>query len=353
MRGRRSLRKGRRDERRPHRMDDWTKELDEDQRNALARKSMPRWKQPMLATLTDERFSSPDWVFERKLDGERCLVFRRKSRLRILSRNQQSLSDTYPELVKPLLQQPNDHYIADGEIVAFEGSTTSFSRLQGRIGIKHAAKAEASGIKVYLYLFDLIYLDSYEITDLAWRTRKQLLRRSFDFADPIRFTPHRNEDGEKLFEQACQKGWEGLIAKRADSPYVHSRSRNWLKFKCVSRQELVVGGYTDPKGDRSGFGALLLGYYEDGALRYAGKVGTGFDDETLAHLSDELQHLERDECPYEERPRGSGDVHWVVPKLVAEVGFTEWTKAGRLRHPRFLGLRHDKAAHEVVREKPR
>jgi len=333
-------------------MKDWRDNLHEDERNVLVRKSMPRWTQPMLATLTDEPFSSPDWIFERKLDGERCLVFRRKSRLHILSRNQQSLNDTYPELVEPLLRQAHEHYVADGEIVAFEGATTSFSRLQGRIGIKDAAKAEASGIKVYLYLFDVIYLDSYEITDLALRVRKQLLRRNFDFADPIRFTPHRNEDGEKLFEQACHKGWEGLIAKCADGPYVHGRSRSWLKFKCVNRQELVVGGYTDPEGSRSGFGALLLGYYEGGSLRYAGKVGTGFDEKTLASLSDKLEDLEQDECPYEKQPRGGDDVHWVAPKLVAEVGFTEWTKAGRLRHPRFLGLRHDKAASKVVREKP-
>jgi DNA ligase D-like protein (predicted ligase) len=306
----------------------------------------------MLATLTDERFSSPDWIYERKLDGERCLVFRRKNRLHIRSRNQQDLNDTYPELVERLASQAPAHYIADGEIVAFKGSVTSFSRLQGRIGIKDPAKARASGIKVYLYLFDLLYLDDSDLTALPLRARKKLLRRCFDFSGALRFTTHRNESGEDYFETACDKGWEGLIAKRADSTYVHIRSRDWLKFKCVHRQELVVGGYTDPGGSRIGFGALLLGYYENGELRYAGKVGTGFDDETLAKLGKRLASIENDDCPYAETPDESGSgVHWVKPKLVAQIGFTEWTDEGRLRHPRFLGLRRDKKPESVKRER--
>lgn len=330
----------------------WRKHLNDEELEALAEKSMPRWTQPMLATLTDERFSSPDWIFERKLDGERCLVFRRKSQLRILSRNENSLNETYPELVEPLLGQREAHYIVDGEIVAFDGATTSFERLQGRIGISDPDKAKETGIGVYLYVFDLLYLGSYDIADLPLRRRKQLLRQVFDFADPIRFTAHRNEHGERFYKEACEKGWEGLIAKRADSTYVHSRSRNWLKFKCVNRQELVIGGYTEPKGSRSGFGALLLGYYEDDSLRYAGKVGTGFDDATLKRLGKKLQKLERDRSPYADSVQRRKGVHWVRPKLVAEIGFTEWTRKGRLRHPRFLGLRDDKKAEEVVREKP-
>lgn len=269
-------------------MPDWRNGLDANQREPLRRTGMPGWTQPMLATLTNKRFSSPDWNFERKLDGERCLVFRRKSRLHLLSRNRQDLNATYPELVEALAGQPPGHYIVDGEIVAFEGSTTSFSRLQGRIGIHDPEQACASGIKVYLYLFDLLYLDRYDITALALRTRKQLLRRQFDFSDPLRFTRHHNENGERLYRSVCRKGWEGLIAKRADSPYLHSRSRHWLKFKCVNRQELVIGGYTEPGGSRIGFGALLLGFYEDDALRYASKDGTGFDTETLHDLGGKL-----------------------------------------------------------------
>jgi len=330
----------------------WRDKLSGQERKALKRVSMPKWTRPMLATLTDERFSAPDWIFERKLDGERCLVFRRKSRLHILSRNQQDLNDTYPELVDMLKAQPSDHYIADGEIVAFEGNVTSFSRLQGRIGIKDADEARESGIKVYLYLFDLIFLDGWDVTGLPLRTRKRLLRSRFDFSGALRFTAHRNENGEAFFKHACDRGWEGLIAKRADSAYIHSRSRRWLKFKCVHRQELIVGGFTDPGGSRIGFGALLLGYYEKGSLRYAGKVGTGFDNETLREMKAKLASIEQDACPYEETPDESGaGVHWVKPKLVAQIGFTEWTADDRLRHPRFLGLRRDKSPGKVKREK--
>jgi DNA ligase D-like protein (predicted ligase) len=332
-------------------MSDWRENLDAEEREALERISMPEWMQPMLATLTDERFSSPDWIFERKLDGERCLVFRRKSRLHILSRNHQDLNNTYPELVEALREQVPEHYILDGEIVAFSGNTTSFSRLQGRIGIKDPDKARASGIKVYLYLFDLLYLDDSDLCDLPLRTRKALLRSQFEFPDPLRFTIHRNTQGEALYKEACKKGWEGLIAKRADSSYVHSRSRHWLKFKCINRQELVIVGYTDPHGARSSFGALLLGYYESDELRYAGKVGTGFDENMLQDLGKQLENHLQDACPCVEEPATGDGVHWVRPELVAEIGFTEWTRAGRLRHPRFIGLRHDKPAREVVREK--
>jgi len=334
-------------------LSDWRDDLDAKQREALRRTGMPAWMPPMLATLTDVRFSSPDWIFERKLDGERCLAFRRKSRLHLLSRNRQDLNASYPELVEALAMQSPEHFIVDGEIVAFEGADTSFSRLQRRLGIRDPEQARASGIKVWLYLFDLLYLEHYDLTGLALRTRKQLLRRQFDFGDPLRFTAHHNANGEQLYRSACRKGREGLIAKHAASPYVHSRSRHWLKFKCVNRQELVIGGYTDPGGSRSGFGALLLGYYEDDALRYAGKVGTGFDRETLQQLGKKLASMTHDTCPYDETPDAAGDdVHWVTPELVAEIGFTEWTGDHRLRHPCFLGLRRDKTARQVVREKP-
>jgi len=331
-------------------MSDWRNKLSEEERQAIRQTSMPRWTKPMLATLTDERFSSPDWIFERKLDGERCLVFRRKSQLQILSRNRQNLNDTYPELADALAIQQAEHYILDGEIVAFSGKTTSFSRLQGRLGIKNPDEARASNIKVYLYLFDLLYLDDADLCKLPLRTRKELLRSQFEFSDPLRFTIHRNTKGEALYDQACEKGWEGLIAKRADSPYVHNRSRHWLKFKCVNRQELVIGGYTDPHGDRSGFGALLLGYYEKDELRYAGKVGTGFDERLLRELGKKLEKRQQDECPFADEAGTGAGVHWVKPELVAEIGFTEWTSAGRLRHPRFIGLRDDKPASRVVRE---
>ena len=331
---------------------EWLDTLDASERDALRRRDVPQWTEPMLATLTDEHFSAPDWIYERKLDGVRCLAFRRGDTVAVRSRSGRALDATYPELHAPLRAQPPSRYVADGEIVAFDGKVTSFARLQGRMGLTDPDAARASGIAVYLYLFDLLHLDGFDLTALPLRRRKALLRSRFTFDDPIRFTPHRNAEGEAFFAEACRKGWEGVIAKRADAPYVHARSRDWLKFKCVHRQELVVGGWTDPEGSRTGFGALLLGYHDDdGALRYAGRVGTGFDEETLASLHDRLERLARETSPYAAAPDGD-DVHWVRPELVVEVGFTEWTEAGRLRHPRFLGVRRDKPAADVVRERP-
>ena len=169
------------------------------------------------------------------------------------------------------------------------------------------------------------------------------------FKGPIRLNPYRNGDGEALFEEACRKGWEGVIAKRADSPYTAKRSRDWLKFKCEQGQELVIGGFTAPRGSREEFGALLVGHFEDGVLRYAGKVGTGFDRETLKDLGARMRELTRDTTPFADSPNYR-DATWIEPELVAQLGFSEWTTAGRLRHPRYQGLRFDKAARDVVRE---
>ena len=326
--------------------------LPEDARDDLERRGLPDWTAPMLATLTDERFSSEDWIYERKLDGERCLVFADGRGVRILSRNRKKLNDTYPELVEALEERGPDRYISDGEIVAFDGAVTSFSRLQQRIGITDPDEARASRVAVYLYLFDLIYLDRYLLDGLPLRQRKRLLRNAFDYGGRLRYTPHRNTRGEEYYEEACRKGWEGLIAKRADGRYVHSRSRDWLKFKCVNEQELVIGGYTEPKGSRKGFGALLVGYYEDGDLRYAGKVGTGFDDDTLESLHESMQEIERDGSPFADDVQEK-NAHWIKPELVGEFGFTEWTSDGKLRHPRYIGLRDDKPAKEVHRERPK
>lgn len=334
-------------------MTDWRDKLSTDEREALRERKMPDWTAPMLATLTKKRFSSPDWIYERKLDGERCLAFRSGQSTRLLSRNQRDLGDTYPELVEALEEQVPSGTILDGEIVAFAGNVTSFARLQQRLGVTDPEEARQSTVKVYLYLFDLLQRDGYDTAKLPLRTRKALLRECVGFADPLRFTAHRNESGEAYYADACEKGWEGVIAKRADSQYVHHRSKDWLKFKCVNQQELVIGGFTEPKGSRVGFGALLLGYYEDDELCYAGKVGTGFDDDLLKRLGKRLSSLERKSCPFASEPAEAGHgVHWVTPELVGEIAFTEWTSDNRLRHPRFLGLRRDKPASKVVREEP-
>ena len=206
-----------------------------------------------------------------------------------------------------------------------------------------------SGVDVYYYIFDLPYVAGFDVDQLALRHRKRLLLKALSFEDPLRYSEHRDTEGEAAWREACAKGWEGVIAKRADSPYVQRRCTDWLKFKCVNRQEFVIGGFTDPRGSRIGCGALLVGYHENGQLRYVGKVGTGYDTQTLLRLSSQLRKLETTRSPFAEAVKEKG-AHWVRPELVAEIGFTEWTVDGKLRHPRLLGLRDDKPARSVVRE---
>lgn len=311
---------------------------------------VPQWRSPTLATLTDEAFCDPEWIFERKLDGIRGLAFRDGDRVRLMSRNRLSLNGTYPEIVDALAKQDTTRFVVDGEIVAFAGRRTSFARLQGRSGISDPDQARASGIPVYYYLFDLLHLDGEDTTQVPLIERKKMLRNAFHFDDPLRFTTHRVKNGETAFRTACERGDEGVIAKRAEAPYEGRRSTNWLKFKCSRDQEFVVGGYTAPKRSRVGLGALLLGYYDGSALVYAGKVGTGFDDATLLSLHDRLSRIEAQRPPFAKGLIREPGAHWVKPKLVAQVGFSEWTRDGKLRHPRYLGLRTDKKPGEVVRE---
>jgi bifunctional non-homologous end joining protein LigD len=326
--------------------------LPEDVRRTLVKGKPPAWAEPMAATLTEERFSDPGWIFEPKLDGVRCLALRNGRAVQLLSRTHKRMNERYPELEEALAAQRTGDLIVDGEIVAFEGNRTSFSRLQRRMQIANREQARRSGVAVYLYLFDVLHADGYDLTGLPLRRRKSVLRSSLTFDDPLRLTPHRNAEGEAYYREACDKGWEGLIAKRADSTYQHRRSRDWLKFKCINEQEFVIGGYTDPKGSRQAFGALLIGYYNGGELRFAGKVGTGFDDRTLRTLGAKLGSIERERSPFGQTRIPKAGVHWVEPKLVGQVGFTEWTRDGQLRHPRFLGLRDDKRPSDVVRETP-
>jgi bifunctional non-homologous end joining protein LigD len=292
----------------------------------------------MKAVLTQERFSDPEWIFERKLDGIRCIAIRDGGPVKLLSRNDLSLNGRYPGVAAALDAQERSRFVVDGEVVAFEGAQTSFQRLGH------------PGASIFYYVFDVLWLDGRDVRSLPLRERKLLLRDALTFEDPLRLNPYRNEAGEAMFEEACRKGWEGVIAKRADSPYSARRSRDWLKFKCDQGQELVIGGYTAPRGSREEFGALLVGHFDaDGVLHYAGKVGTGFDRATLKDLGERLRALHRDESPFADAPNYR-DATWVEPELVAQLGFAEWTTAGRLRHPRFLGLRFDKSARSVVRE---
>src|SRR6201996_7718244 len=316
--------------------------------------ALPSWVEPQLATLTRERFSSPEWIYERKLDGERCLAFAGPGGVRLLSRSQRDVTSTFPEIAAALEAQRHGDLIVDGEIVAFEGSQTRFGRLQQRLGGVSPGDKLLRDYPVFYYVFDVLYADGRDTRPRPLTERKKLLAAALAFTGPLRFTEHRERDGAVFFQQACADGWEGLVAKRADFPYVGTRSRDWLKFKCENAQEFVIGGFTDPQRSRIGFGALLLGYYDpDGNLVYAGKVGTGFSTSTLRSLHAALTRLERASSPFTAgRLTGLRGAHWVTPKLVGQVGFSEWTADGQLRHPRFQGLRDDTQAREVVRELP-
>jgi len=314
------------------------------------RQSQPNFVSPMLAFLVDDYFDNKEWIYERKLDGERILTFKKDADIKLMSRNRKILNVNYPELVAAVKKQTGN-FIIDGEVVAFSGKNTDFNKLQNRMHLKKETEVEQKKIKIYYYLFDVLYFEGFNVERLPLRQRKGILERALNFSDPLRYLDHIEEKGIKYHREACAKGWEGIIAKDGDSQYEHSRSKLWLKFKCTNEQELVVGGYTDPEGTRIGIGALLLGFYEGKGLKYAGRVGTGFDDDDLKYLAGALKKIKVDDNPFASGKTGSKKVHFVKPKLVAQVGFTEWTKDDKLRHPRYLGLRRDKNPREVIKER--
>jgi bifunctional non-homologous end joining protein LigD len=299
----------------------------------------------MLATLTANYFSDPDWIFEPKLDGIRCLALKRTTGVQMFTRNKLALHDGHPEIRAALEGIPH-RYVVDGEIAATVGGRTSFSALQQR----HMVPADRRRVKVHYHVFDVMRWDGADVRKLPALERKAVLKESGFHGGAIRLVPHRRTQGERYLREACAKGMEGIIAKRADAPYTSGRSKDWLKFKCSLEQEFVIAGWTDPQGSRTGFGALLVGYYDSGDLRYAGKVGTGYGAGALAEIAPLLKRLETEGTPFVDGPRPRPGVHWVRPELVGQVAFSEWTRDGRLRHPRFLGLREDKSPQEVVRE---
>lgn len=303
----------------------------------------------MKAVLSDEAFDDEDWLFERKLDGVRCLAINNGKKTTLYSRNRKRLNRTYPEIVAAVdaLSGP---LAIDCELVTFHKGLTSFAKLQHRMQEKAPDEKLLHRVPVHAYIFDILHLDGYETEQLALRERKKLVKSALRFHSPLHYLPHRNELGKKYFREACKKGWEGVMAKASQSPYHHKRSRQWLKLKCTHGQELIIGGYTEPEGMRTGFGALLLGYYEHGELRYAGRVGTGFDENLLTQLHRRMAQMKRHTCPFLDFAGSESGITWISPKLVAEIGFTEWTRDGKLRHPRFLGLRNDKAPKDVVKE---
>lgn len=278
----------------------------------------------MAATLTQERFTGPDWIFERKFDGIRLLAFKNGSDVQLFSRNR--LPQNLPLVAQALKSLPTKDLILDGEVTW-------------------------GGGKVSYHVFDCMWLDGRDLTSLPLDARRELLSK-LPLTGPLERVTSLDDPEEQLpWERAEKEGWEGVIAKRRDSLYEHRRSPHWLKMKCEMSQELVVGGFTDPQGQRVGLGALLVGFYDGADFVFAGKIGTGFDTKLLLDLRAQLDELEIRQTPFT-RAVGLPRVraHWVHPKIVVQVGFIEWTVHGKLRHPRLLGVREDKPAREVVKE---
>ena len=301
-----------------------------------------------LALLVDAPPSGAEWLHEIKLDGYRMLSRVADGKCRIYSRNGREWTDSFAAIADAVARLPVTSAWIDGEIVVLDArGHSSFQALQN-------ALAGESATKPVYYAFDLPYVNGFDLRRAPLARRKELLRRIVGDGMLVRFSDHVQGDGPAFFGEACNLGLEGILSKRADSPYQAVRGRSWQKVKCGLRQEFVIGGYTDPQGSRTGFGALLLGVYDGTALRYCGKVGTGFDDALLASLTTRLRRLGVDGAPFVDPPTGAEGrrVHWVRPELVGEVAFTEWTRDGTLRHPSFQGLREDKRARDVVRERP-
>ncbi|MGE3315416.1 MAG: non-homologous end-joining DNA ligase [Planctomycetaceae bacterium] len=318
------------------------------------RSALPASPDVELTTLVDEVPDGDDWLHEIKFDGYRmiCIVGPR-GRIEFLSRNGRSWTAKVPDLAKAARLLNTKRAILDGEVVVLDKDGRSdFQLLQNTLG-----NAAGTHRPIY-YAFDLLYLDGYDITKVPLESRKELLRKLLEASpgveDAILYTDHVVGSGAALLHEACKAGLEGIISKRRNSVYVPGRGTDWLKCKCRQEQELVIGGFTDPEGGRSGFGSLLMGYYEGGRLQYAGRVGTGFDDRTLESLSLKLKRLEQSKATFENPPKGAWvrRAHWVRPILVAQVRFSNWTESGYVRQGAFQGFREDKSAKNVKREVP-
>ena len=285
-----------------------------------ANEEMPDWIEPMAATLTHERVVGDDWLFERKFDGIRLLAYKRGGDVQLYSRNR--LPQELPAVVEAVAGLPVQDAILDGEL--------AWDRQSG------------------YHVFDILWLNGQDVTMLPLEERRALLQ-GLPFEGPLRRVDL--VDDVEPWERARREGWEGVIAKRRGSPYERRRSKHWLKMKCESSQEFVVGGFTDPQGSRVGLGALLVGYYAGDDLVFAGKLGTGFDTRLLLDLRSRLDAIAIPQSPF---TRATGlprvGAHWVRPEVVVQAAFLEWTAHGKLRHPRFLGIRRDKAARDVGRE---
>jgi bifunctional non-homologous end joining protein LigD len=313
------------------------------------KRPMPGFVGPQLATLVDEPPKGAEWLHELKFDGYRMVCHLSRGQVSFWSRNQKDWTEKFPNLVKATKAFPAINAILDGEVVIVDkAGRSSFQNLQQSMRI--------SGTAAFVFqIFDLIYLDGYDLTAAPLVQRKLLLEEllvSIKGTTPLRYSEHVEGNGQEFFKRACEYKIEGIISKLADSPYQSTRNRNWLKVKCIKRQEFVIAGYTPSKKDFPGFGSLILGVHEKGKLIYSGRVGTGFTIKQRLELQKKLDHLSQPAMPFSTKPRDPGlrDAHWAKPQLIAEVEFTEWTADGSIRHPSFQGLREDKKPADVIRE---
>ena len=319
----------------------------------------PQFIEPMKARLVDEPPKHGDWLYELKFDGIRAMAIKNDRKVSLVSRNGNKLDGRFPEIVEAVKNLPVREYVIDGEVVALdEDGRSSFQLLQG-------LEMEGRKAPLRFYVFDLLQLDGKSLLGLPLEQRKQVLAKICEnVGDPIRYSGEISGDVKSLLAEVKRRGLEGLIGKQRNSVYEPGRrSGTWIKLKCVNEQEFVIGGYTPPAGSRKYFGAILVGYYEIGKLRFAGKVGSGFTEKSLSMLHKKFRGEEQDDCPFVDLPSKQGGewvqgitpsmmkkMHWVNPKFVAEIKFAEWTRDQKLRQPVFLGMREDKAATEVKRE---
>jgi len=309
----------------------------------------PEFVSPQLATLVREPPPGDEWLHELKFDGYRMLCHLSRGKARFWSRNGKDWTDKFPNLAQAMKAFPATTAILDGEVVIFDkAGRTSFQKLQQAMG-------KSRNAAFVFEIFDLIYLESYSLTQTPLRERKHTLEQllvSAKAKGQLRYSDHVEGNGPQFFKQACEYGMEGIVSKLADSPYESTRNRNWLKTKCIKRQEFVIAGYTPSKKGLPGFGSLILGVYDKGKLVYSGRVGTGFSIKQRLELQKKLNRISQASMPFAVVPKDPGlrDAHWAKPQLVAEVEFTEWTADGLIRHPSFQGLREDKKPAEVIRE---
>jgi bifunctional non-homologous end joining protein LigD len=324
---------------------------------------MPREIHPMLATLVEQPFDDPQWLYEVKWDGYRAVAFIHEGKARLVSRNQNDLTGEFPEIAQALQSLPVENAILDGEVVALdEEGRPSFSLMQQRTGMTSPGKRGPRNreLPIVYYAFDLLYLDGYNLMAAELEQRKQLLQQIIP-ADKgfVRYSDHHPEQGKALYAVARDKGLEGIVAKLRTGRYVQKRSREWLKIKITRRQECVIAGYTDPRGSRENFGSIVLGLYDqNGKLVHVGNAGSGFTEATHAALWKRLKELKTETNPFGEKVESTRKPHWVKPELVAEIKFSEWTHEGerggfKMRAPIFQGLRSDKKPRECVFEFPR